>query len=348
LSPSPTATAVSAEWPHPPAAPRVPADILNATITVPAFAAKYPECPHGARKFTDGVSPIDSGAALNIHPDVTPVLGDLDGVAGDETLVVISCDTDGSVHLPLLVALKPRSAGGWTTLGSVLPAPYFFDEDNVTVANRSIAVELIGPYQNDGGWTADKQLRQYRLDGDAFHQVGGPTTFPPLPAKMSTVDVRNVGIELPLNQFACTSDCAVPLVLFHNGGSTQWVRMWQHEGADYRLDSAGGLELTFSIASTAQLRATDGHLIVLAVVRWEGAGYRSAAVFAVDASNNIPFGTVIAQSGADGASDILGIAVSGSAARVTVATADGQQTRTYQQKAGTNDGYNHLKWARTG
>lgn len=347
---SPTATGgVPVWWPHPPASPRVPADILNATITVPAASKLWAaECPSGVRAFVDGVSPFDhNSAALNIHADVRPIQNDLDGVDGDETIVDISCDTQGSLHVEQLVAIKPRTGGGWSTLGSVLPAAYFFDRDTVIVGHREVTVELMGPYQNDGGWTANKQSRTYRFDNGAFHQVGGPTTFPPLLKDMSTVDIRNAGIRLALNQFSCHDDCIAPLVQFHDGTAAQWVTMWQHSGTDYRIDSSGGMDLVFNITSTAAIRSLDGHLIDLIVVRWGGIGYGTAGLFAIDAvSGGIPAGPMIVQSGVDGVADVLGVAVSGGTVTLTVATAAGQQTRTYHEQAGTDDGYGRPKWAR--
>jgi hypothetical protein len=195
-SPSPS-TSPGAQTPSRPSAPDPrTVDLRNASIDIPAWQGGKPisdRCSAGVHNFVNGRADATAGSAGAASyelpaPGTQPVYADLDGQPGDEILVSLGCYGDGSLFPQQLLALKVRDDGTLTTLGSVLATTdgtlLAYDPPSVQVraADRTVLVQVFGPWVSNGGYPAGAQQRGYRYQDGQFRQVEGPTGAPTSPS----------------------------------------------------------------------------------------------------------------------------------------------------------------------
>jgi hypothetical protein len=195
-SPS-TSTSPLAQTPSRPSAPDPrTVDLRNASIDIPAWQGGKvisDRCSAGVHNFVNGRADATAGSAGAASyelpaPGTQPVYADLDGQPGDEILVSLGCYGDGSLFPQQLLALKVRDDGTLTTLGSVLATTdgtlLAYDPPSVQVraADRTVLVQVFGPWVSNGGYPGGAQQRGYRYQDGQFRQVEGPTGAPTSPS----------------------------------------------------------------------------------------------------------------------------------------------------------------------
>jgi hypothetical protein len=178
-----------------------PADLSNATIAVPAYPGPWASaCPQGEYTFADGIADVGPGARLVIA-DTPALRGDLDGVPGDETVIMLRCDTEGqSDGNPFVV--RAEADGSVTSLGWVN-----VDADGeLLVRDRAEPVEIVGGsirvvvlHRSDSREHLEKQTRDYAYRDGRMVQLGGPTSFPTPTTDANTIDLRNTTLYVSTN-----------------------------------------------------------------------------------------------------------------------------------------------------
>jgi hypothetical protein len=176
---SPTPTTTTHRIPPPPD-PRA-VDFANATIDIPDWptvgATGAPDCPAGARHFSNGQSKVGRWAST-LNPHIA--YGNLDGLPGEEAVLSVGCNNAEGTPT-LLFAVKVARDGSLTTLGGAINVAQsgllVILPDSVTVDGSLVTVSVTGPYIGPGHPAQGSQVRAYRLQGDAFVQVSGPTSF---------------------------------------------------------------------------------------------------------------------------------------------------------------------------
>ncbi|MFD0595244.1 hypothetical protein ACFQZ4_25200 [Catellatospora coxensis] len=125
-------------------------DVRNASFEVPELAL----CPAGRRTFVDGTERDGPYNFLTVTELSSPLRADLDGVPGDELLVLVSCRIEGIFTRKQLLALTVVD-GTLRPLGLVLDAKTFgffpwVDPAQVSVRGDVVVVRIEG-YGNDDG-----------------------------------------------------------------------------------------------------------------------------------------------------------------------------------------------------
>lgn len=338
----PTPTKLSdlalANLPKAPATVGVPVAIMNAKLTIPAPTGLPDACGSGARQFTNGqyVFHDTAEARLSIAGAIPAVVADVDGVPGNETLIVVECDNQYSVYVQQIIALKP-SGSGYTTVGSVMSdsAQRFIEPETISVSNRVVSVVSGDPFHGDGGYKSSWQVRGYRYDSGHFHQVSGPVGNPSLPTSLSTVDFKNSMLALWVGPKVKNCDyCHVAEALFHNGTATTWVTDWAATAASSpTVVGAGRYQYTLTIKRTMIYEGATGQRVLI-LVDWSVAGRHGSAVYGVGLTGVIPDGTPLVATGTDGVTGITSIAASGGNAVVTAQTAGGTKTLRFRDGRG--------------
>jgi hypothetical protein len=332
---STSASASAATAVIPPPDPRT-VDLRNATIDIPTWPGNSSfitsGCPAGQRRFTNGSAAANAGQSsiYTLPADLPTGYANLDGEAGDEAVVTLLCSGGGSLNAELLLALKVRPDHTLTTLGSVVTATdnalLAYDDDDVRTDGNRVLVEVWGNYVSNGGY-AFKQLRGYKYDNGAFHQVSGPTSTPALPKNVHDVDLRNTTLHLE-GLGECNLVCHDVAVRFVDGA-----------GQDTTVTSGNAPNLihqsyTYTIDQTSYTKIENVDRALVTVTRRATDGSRVQAVFAVAAGFDL-FGRgiggwAVIATGQDGVTGIVSQRGVGDLAEVTVKTANGQQVRTYR------------------
>ncbi|GAA1366653.1 hypothetical protein [Catellatospora chokoriensis] len=159
-------------------APKV--DVGNSSFELPELVL----CTAGRRTFVDGVEKDPPYNRLSVSELSPPVRADLDGVPGDELVVLVSCRIDGIFTRDQLLALTVAD-GTLRPLGFVLdPATFAFgpsiDPAHVSVRGDVVTVRIEGRGNDDGAERIEPEERGFAYRDGAFVQVSGPT-FPPPP-----------------------------------------------------------------------------------------------------------------------------------------------------------------------
>jgi len=296
-------------------------------IDIPSTQAT--DCaPAGRRQFHDGKA-TKPGNIWYWQLDKRPLYGNLDGQAGDEVLVTVTC-FDGEINPSFLLVLKVLPDRSLRTLGLLNLAGnqlLQYDRDTIQIQESTVLVEVMGPIHGPGyGPLANKQVRGYAYSGGRFVQVSGPTSFPPLPKTVVGVDLANT--TLLVRGENCNSSCRT---IWYT-----WVRFVNGTGQAAVVQD--GLLSTFIQGEVSLARDAAGKAIAILPIRWtEPDGSQHSAAFGVSAYGDRPLDAeTIAPSGSDG---ILAVqsarGTSGSdVATVVVTTAQGSQTRKYQAQPG--------------
>ncbi|GAB4056444.1 hypothetical protein [Catellatospora paridis] len=176
---SPSGTAA----PSPSAARSGPAvDVRNASFEVPELVL----CATGRRTFVDGAEQDPPYNRLTVSELSPPMRANLDGVPGDELVVLVSCRIDGIFTREQLLALTVAD-GTPRPVGFVLdPATFGFgpwiDPAQVSVRGDVVTVRIEGRGNDDGAERIEPQERGFAYRDGAFVQIDGPTGRPsPLP-----------------------------------------------------------------------------------------------------------------------------------------------------------------------
>lgn len=157
-------------------------DVRNASFEVPAMAL----CPAGRRTFVDGTERDGPYNFLTVGELSPPLRANLDGVAGDELLVLVSCRIEGIFTRKQVLALTAAD-GTLRPLGFVLDAKTFdffpwVDPAQVSVRADVVTVRIEGYGNDDGAERITPEERGYAYRDGVFVQVSGPTARPsPLP-----------------------------------------------------------------------------------------------------------------------------------------------------------------------
>ena len=258
----------------------------------------------------------------------------LDGQAGDEVLVTVSC-FDGEFSPAFLMVLKVMPDRSLRTLGPLNLAGgqlLVYDRDTIQIQGNTVLVEMMGPIHQPGyGPLANKQVRGYAYSGGRFVQVSGPTSFPPLPKTVVGVDLANTTLLVMVGN--CPS-CPASWVRFVNGsGQAALIR-------------DGGLS-SFSQGPASPAIDAAGKAIAIMPIRWtEPDGSQHSGAFAVSAGNVAQPLTArtIALAGSDGVLAVLyahGAPGSG-VVIVGVSTAQGNQVREYQTQHDTGQPWKRI------
>lgn len=157
-------------------------DVRNSSFEVPELSL----CPAGRRTFVDGTEQDGPYNHLTVAELTPPARADLDGVPGDELVVLASCRIDGIFTRKQLLALS-LADGTLSPLGFVLDSATFgfvpwLDPARVSVRGDVVTVWIEGYGNDDGAARITPEERGYAYRGGAFVQVSGPTARPsPLP-----------------------------------------------------------------------------------------------------------------------------------------------------------------------
>ena len=198
---SPSAAPGTPTAPATPAAPapdgRIPAAVLNnATLNIPPWPADTgldgKPGLSGPVKFTNGgvTIPGDPTHLSVLHISIDHIVyGDVDRDGAQETVAAIFAGGQGGSRQ--LVAFDRDRAGRIITLGSVLATTgpiRQIAETTYQVQPNGVINARVGDY---AGCCGDEtpvlwQWRSYGWDGQRFHQVDGPTTFPVNPSVTET------------------------------------------------------------------------------------------------------------------------------------------------------------------
>ncbi|WP_155369252.1 hypothetical protein [Catellatospora vulcania] len=177
-----TATQVPSGSPPAGVSPAPAVDARNATFDVPAMA----QCAAGRRTFVDGTErdgPYNSLTVAELSP---PIRADLDGLPGDELVVLVSCRIEGIFTRKQLLALTV-DGGALRPLGFMLDSRTFdffpwIDPAQVSVSGDVVTVRIEGYGNDDGAERITPQERGFAYRDGAFVQISGPTERPsPLP-----------------------------------------------------------------------------------------------------------------------------------------------------------------------
>ncbi|MEV0719020.1 hypothetical protein [Asanoa sp. NPDC050611] len=327
VSPTPTLA--------PSSPPARPVDVRDATLQLPAFPGFEEGCKaEGKRTFVDGTVKTADGATLTIG-SLTPIRANLDGVPGDEALTTLRCDTDGSVHVTQLLALKVAPDGALTPLGYVVNSPdtdnvtATFSRANITVEDGVVRLTVYGAYQTDGWPPCDRQVRGFALQDGAFRQVDGPTQFQKPSADFHKIDFRNAGILMARNnpdgsgQVKC-----VPLV---------------DGAAEIDIDEAGKgtTRYTVTIGKVSFVEAADGEATFAILTLRSASGETTQTLQSFQRDGDYPLGHEILRSGTGGVSRIEKADVNDGLVRVTVKTSSGDKVWSYRPSA-TNQSWERV------
>ncbi|MEV6928673.1 hypothetical protein AB0M46_29860 [Dactylosporangium sp. NPDC051485] len=251
-SPSVVVTSTSPAAPSPdasttPAAPDgriTKADLSNATFNVPAWPKGFDDrCAKGMVKFT--ASEASGNPSTQIEGD--PVYVDVDHDGAQETIVIVSCGTQGTDYKVL--ALDRDAQGKIVTLGQVVGSagtPGKEGKDIETIwkteagDNGQVRVD-VGEYRPCCAYVqaSQHQWRTYGWNGTAFTQTAGPTTFGPNPK------VGNLSVS------------AGKLTMVATGPST-WegtIKVTVHNAASFA--SPGKVEISFNLPQGSTVQSTD-------------------------------------------------------------------------------------------
>jgi hypothetical protein len=297
-------------------------DIRNATIVMPDWP-HFDMCQSGPHKFVDGESVASKANGNEYDYDMLPApvtYADLDGQPGDEALVTVQCTGDGSVNPSQLLALKPKPDG---TLG-VLGAPNTsltkildYDLYDISVSNRVVSLETMGPHTSNGGPAEPKQLHGYRYDDGAFHQVSGSTQDAAWPNDIYGVDLGNSTLSV--------NDDQGFLVRFVNGTGKQ--------------TNANGT-YTFTLGPVVPIQGDKGENADVVLITRQGPGGTKVALFWVHATGSRTPAAIVVHVGDDGITGITGYFwdFKGGCGGlfINVTTASGKETRRYVQESSYN------------
>ena len=328
------------------------AALRNATIDLPPFANHIGACPGGRTRFSDDTANAANTAGFQYvyHLWVpplpqyarfgNPVWGDVDGVPGDEVLVEVSCNGEGSVHPYQLLALKPDGSGAFRTLGAVndgapdngVTSYWDFDPTTVRFDGQTILLDVRGPETSNGGPLANQQTRGFRYENGAFTQVSGPTSVPKLSTNIHDTDPRNTFIMIPELSTTCEA-CYGYLANFVDG-KAHIIQPTQQPDGNFRFDV---YDFTIDAATFVPIGAGQPDALMVTLTQRKNGGEPTQAVlqfFASDGSQ-ISGADLVVISGEDGVTGIQSVAyvhqagIDGGVAMIVVKTASGLQSRTY-------------------
>jgi RNA polymerase sigma-70 factor (sigma-E family) len=186
-SPSPDTSPSTSTPPSPSAAPgpKFVGDIRNATLDIPAFPGGWATtCPAGRRTFVNGNVDVAPGGPPSLSISA-PVVGEVDGQPGEELVATISCNDVSSSESNIL-AFRVTGAGGLSPIGFVLPPGISRNGEPFKIVDGRVLVQML--HQNSSA--LELQERGYALQGNAFTQVSGSTSFPALQS-----DVRKITFQ---------------------------------------------------------------------------------------------------------------------------------------------------------
>jgi hypothetical protein len=193
-TPSPEASASLTPTPS-------PVDLSNATFTVPTYPGPWATpCPGGEYTFADGVAEVRAGSRLVIA-DTPPLHGDLDGVPGEETVIMVQCATEGASNdNALAVRVEPGGAVtalGWVNVDAGGGLLVLDPAEPIEISGGSVRVLVTSPY--DAPQNLDKQTRAYQYRDGRMVQSDGPTTFAAATTDASAIDLNNRTVYLSTN-----------------------------------------------------------------------------------------------------------------------------------------------------
>jgi len=323
--------------------------LRNARIQVPPFANLTGACPGGLTKFSNDVANAANHAGFQYvyHLWVppmpkyfqfgNPVWGNVDGAPGDEVLVEVSCDGEGSVHPLQLLALKP-AGGAFRTLGAVnygaedngYTSYWDFDTATVRFDGQTILLDVRGPETSNGGPLANQQTRGFRYENGKFTQVSGPTSVPKLSTNIHDVDPRNTYVLIP--ELADCASCRGNYANFVDG-QAHAIQPTQQPDGYFTFDT-----YDFTIDAATFIPMADGKpdALLVTVTQQENGGAPKQAVLQFFASDGFQVATAntVLISGDQNVTGIQSVGYDqqagvGGAATIVVETASGSQSRTY-------------------
>lgn len=305
------------------------ADVRNATLDLPAFPGLESQCKaKGKKTFVNGTVTPGQGVTLTIGA-MAPIMANLDGLPGDEELTTLTCQTNASVHVTQLLALKVSLDGALTPLGYVVNSPDTanvtanFSRESITIASGTVRLTVYGVYQGDGWPPCDKQIRGYAFRNGGFRQVSGPTSFVKPSTNFHVVDFRNTGLLVGVKTASGGSVYCAPMangtadVAMYNDGDPQ----------------AGTTHYTVMIGPVSFVNADDGEAAFAILTRSSSGGAAWQTLQSFQHDGDFPLGWEVLRSGVNGVTRIDNAEVAGNTVRVTVTTASGRQTWTYQPSA---------------
>ncbi|HEX6873737.1 MAG TPA: hypothetical protein VF163_21770, partial [Micromonosporaceae bacterium] len=259
---------------------------------------------------------------------MAPIETNLDGVTGNELLTTIKCDTQGSVHVSQLVALKFGGNAELSLLGYVINSPdtpnLLFLADDVRVEAGVVLVTTNGPWQSDGWPPCFHQVRGYSYASGAFKQVSGPTRFPAPESNLHDVDFRNTGVlvSIPDPDGQSGAVYCVPMVdgvgatkIYVNGDRTK-----------------PPVSHTFSIGAVSFLTDLFQRELAVTIVTYrspQGVSTDSVQLFVLEDGKLV--GEEVLHSGVGAVSGIDKVDVQGGELAVTLTTGSASQVWTYAQ-----------------
>ncbi|MGN9894721.1 hypothetical protein [Micromonospora sp. L31] len=219
------------------------AQLLAATVDLPAWASDAPCADAGARLSDKGVQDGDNWLT-------TVKYGDVDRDGAQETIAIIRC-----VYLQTgqsqVVAFDRNDSGNIVTLGRVVATDRIVGAPTAEKigwisgidprADGSVRVK-VGDSAPGGGESAETiqwQWRKYEWTGERFEQTGGPTTFPAAKQADLRVTATDVTFGEPTADGTRHGNTTVTI---HNAGpaDVDYAFLWLNFGdSDVRQERAG-------------------------------------------------------------------------------------------------------------
>ncbi|MEU8078210.1 hypothetical protein AB0B31_22455 [Catellatospora citrea] len=158
-------------------------DVRNATFDVPELGF----CSASRRTFVDGLERDAVRNQMRVLELSPPGRADLDGVPGDEVVVLIGCQLEGPWYDTQVLALTVGADGALRPLGCVVDAATdafgpWIEPTDLRVRGDEVVLRIRGYGWDDGAEWIAPQERGFAYRDGAFVQVSGPTARPsPLP-----------------------------------------------------------------------------------------------------------------------------------------------------------------------
>jgi hypothetical protein len=304
----------------------LPVDLSQATFQVPAFPGAEKACPAGERHFVNGLVKFGDAAHTQLRQSTVGqiVYTDLDGRAGKDTVIALTCSNDGSLHPTQLLVL--------TLEGKVIQPVGFAvnspDHPNLLIepstfhlVGSMLVIEAIGPYANDGWPAGPRQIRGYAFRDGRFRQVSGPVSFPAPPTDIHRADFVNGTVALG-------TDCGT------DGGFLTYVGLTGgvSEKTYYRDCSTGYDAYRVTLEKIGFITEPDGDSAIVRV-SLTGDGRNDTQIYALDVrEGSQPMGWApLIQTAAGGPSAIGLVELGAGSVKITY-TEDGvTKTRTYHR-----------------
>jgi hypothetical protein len=302
----------------------------NATFDVPAFPGT--PCKSGSYKFVNGAHRVDDQTQLRLDNYMAPAVSNVDGVAGDETLVLIRCAMDSGESWQVL-ALKVNGERV-TTVGFVLDRSDLDLDfaEGIQVADGTVYLEVFTGC-HEACPHSEKQRRGYAYVSGGFRQVSGPTSFTPIPA-VPLIDPGNTTLAL---SFSTTAGQAFGYVRMVDGAGQARFRVGDSSATPVKSVRA---EVTLGPTARGKREGEDFIAAILTITDESGAARKIGYVFSKATNTPWPLGgTPLVAGGEGGVTDLKAISAGTDVVTVTVTTSGGNQAWTYRPSVSSGTGW---------